>query len=44
MKIDDVFIQIRDKLQKEGVKLWLQPYYDESNGCCEKELKVSFLS
>ncbi|KAF5282197.1 hypothetical protein FQR65_LT02894 [Abscondita terminalis] len=27
LKNDNVIIQVRDKLQKDGVKLWLSPYY-----------------
>ncbi|KAF2899522.1 hypothetical protein ILUMI_06657 [Ignelater luminosus] len=27
LQIDNVFIQVRDKLQKDGVKLWQEPYY-----------------
>lgn len=41
MKIEDSFIQIRDKLQREGVKLWLPPYYNSSTGLNEEALTVS---
>lgn len=40
LKIEDVFIQIRGKLQLDGVKLWLLPYYDESVGVCDEEIMV----
>ncbi|XP_022906282.2 NEDD8 ultimate buster 1-like [Onthophagus taurus] len=39
LKIEDVFIQIRDKLQKESVKLWLLPYYDSQKGPSEDDLQ-----
>lgn len=27
LKVDNIIIQVRDKLQKDGIKLWLSPYY-----------------
>lgn len=36
---DNILIQIRDKLLKDGVKLWLEPYYSQ-NESCEQELRV----
>ncbi|KAJ8984421.1 hypothetical protein NQ317_012484 [Molorchus minor] len=33
----DILIQIRDKLRKDGIKLWLQPYYAES--VSDKDIK-----
>ncbi|KAK5643497.1 hypothetical protein RI129_007342 [Pyrocoelia pectoralis] len=27
LKVDNIIIQVRDKLRKDGVKLWLSPYY-----------------
>lgn len=38
---DDFLIQIRDKLRKDGVKLWLKPYYNEENGSSDEHIKVS---
>ncbi|KAL1505617.1 hypothetical protein ABEB36_005141 [Hypothenemus hampei] len=35
---EDYLIQIRDKLRKEGIKLWLTPYLIESNGVSEVEI------
>lgn len=40
LQIEDVFIQVKDKLQKEGVKLWLPPYYSESKGPSDDNIKV----
>lgn len=40
LQIEDVFIQVRDKLQKDGVKLWLPPYYNEATGASESDLQV----
>lgn len=40
MKTEDTFIQVRDKLQKEGIKLWLAPYYCTNVGSAENELHV----
>ncbi|XP_076255328.1 NEDD8 ultimate buster 1-like [Rhynchophorus ferrugineus] len=37
---DDFLIQIRDKLRKDGVKLWLKPYYNEENGSSEEHIKA----
>lgn len=39
LKIEDVFMQIRDKLNKDGIKLWLEPYYSEKSGSSESDLK-----
>lgn len=39
LHIDNVFIQVRDKLQKDGVKLWQEPYY-LSNGASVSDLQV----
>lgn len=36
---DDHLIQIRDKLRKDGIKLWLPPYFQESKSS-ESEIKV----
>ncbi|RZC43159.1 NEDD8 ultimate buster 1-like [Asbolus verrucosus] len=36
---EDVLMQIRDKLRKENVKLWLQPYYSDLTGPSYSDLK-----
>lgn len=43
LKTGDVLLQIRGALQVDGVKLWLPPYYDESEGKCDQELQVTIL-
>lgn len=40
LKVEDVIIQIRDKLHKDGVKLWLEPYFHETKGVSETDMKV----
>lgn len=40
---EDVVIQVKDKLQRDGVKLWLPPYHVENNGSSEDALKVGTL-
>ncbi|XP_037050774.1 NEDD8 ultimate buster 1-like [Bradysia coprophila] len=32
LKIENILMQVRSKLQEDGVKLWLSPYYEESIG------------
>lgn len=41
LQIEDVFIQVKDKLQKDCVKLWLPPYYFENKGPSEDAIKVN---
>lgn len=41
---EDLLIQIRDKLRKDGIKLWLSPYYTEIGGVSEVELSVSIFT
>lgn len=41
LQIEDVCMQVKDKLQKEGVKLWLPPYYVENKGRSEDVMQVS---
>lgn len=38
--IENVFIQVRAKLQENGVKLWLEPYYIDGIGPVDTELEV----
>lgn len=38
---EDCTIQIRDKLRKEGVKLWLPPYLKNSNESSEDDIMVN---
>ncbi|KAH8336725.1 NEDD8 ultimate buster 1 isoform X1 [Drosophila kikkawai] len=33
--IDNIFTQVRARLQSEGVKLWEEPYFSEDLGCIE---------
>lgn len=40
LRSEDVFIQIRDKLQKDGIKLWLPPYFEEKTGASNKDIEV----
>jgi hypothetical protein len=37
---EDVLMQIRDKLRKNNVKLWLQPYYSELKGPSHTDLQT----
>ncbi|KAL3266981.1 hypothetical protein HHI36_011129 [Cryptolaemus montrouzieri] len=39
LKKEDVLIQIREKLRSEQIKLWLDPYYTQTKGPQEEELK-----
>ncbi|KAJ8927192.1 hypothetical protein NQ314_020468 [Rhamnusium bicolor] len=36
---EDFLIQIRDKLRKDGVKLWLPPYLNDSKKCSVEDVK-----
>ncbi|XP_065159726.1 NEDD8 ultimate buster 1-like [Atheta coriaria] len=40
LRSEDVFIQIRDKLQKDGIKLWLPPYFEEKTGASNKDIEA----
>ena len=40
LKSEDILMQLRDKLTKDGVKLWLEPYYKELTGSSHEHLKV----
>ncbi|GJQ65640.1 hypothetical protein Trydic_g7730 [Trypoxylus dichotomus] len=44
METEDIFIQIRDKLHKDNIKLWLPPYYDSSVGSEVEEIKQLAIS
>ncbi|XP_044248911.1 NEDD8 ultimate buster 1 [Drosophila takahashii] len=37
--LDNIFIQVRARLQSEGVKLWEEPYYSEDLGSIEGALE-----
>lgn len=42
LKIDNVYIQVRDILQKDGIKLWQDPYYT-TTGPSYDELEVHLI-
>lgn len=44
LRIDNVLIQVRSKLQEDGVKLWLSPYYEEGIGSNDDEIEVGLYS
>ncbi|KAH8380854.1 hypothetical protein KR200_008434 [Drosophila serrata] len=37
--IDNIFTQVRARLQAEGVKLWEEPYFSEGLGCIEAAME-----
>lgn len=37
---EDCLIQIRDKLRKDGIKLWLPPYVTSSNNSSKDDIHV----
>lgn len=39
---ENYLIQIRDKLRKDGIKLWLSPYTEDSKRYSEVNIKVNF--
>ncbi|KRT81584.1 Ubiquitin [Oryctes borbonicus] len=39
IETEDIFIQIRDKLHKDTIKLWLPPYYNSVTGPEVEEIK-----
>lgn len=41
LSIDNCLIQVRSRLQEEGIKLWLEPYYVQGIGPNDTELEVS---
>lgn len=41
LSIENVLIQVRAKLQENGIKLWLSPYYSNDIGPIDSELEVS---
>lgn len=43
LRIENVLIQVRGKLNEEGIKLWLSPYYEEGIGSNDAELEVSII-
>lgn len=40
LSIENCLIQVRARLQEEGVKLWLAPYYVDGIGAVDAELEV----
>lgn len=40
LRVENILIQVRSKLQENGIKLWLEPYYTEGIGTIESELEV----
>lgn len=43
VSIESILIQVRAKLQENGIKLWLTPYYSNEVGPNDTELEVSLL-
>lgn len=43
LKIENILMQVRSKLQENGVKLWLTPYYEEGIGPIDDEIEVRLL-
>lgn len=39
-QIDNIFNQVRALLQRQGVKLWEEPYYSEGLGSIEASIEV----
>lgn len=39
---ENYLIQIRDKLRKDGIKLWLPPYMIDSSKIAEDHIKVTY--
>ncbi|XP_044749963.1 NEDD8 ultimate buster 1-like [Coccinella septempunctata] len=39
LKKEDVLMQVREKLRDDKIKLWLDPYYDQTKGPVNDELK-----
>lgn len=40
LSIDNCLIQVRSRLQEEGIKLWLEPYYVQGIGSVDSEMEV----
>lgn len=40
LRVENVLIQVRSKLQEGGIKLWLSPYYEEGIGSVDDEIEV----
>lgn len=38
---EDCLIQVRDKLRRDGIKLWLSPYYLQESGSSMADIQVS---
>lgn len=44
LRVENVLIQVRSKLQENGIKLWLSPYYEEGIGSVDDKIEVIFHS
>ena len=42
LRVENILIQVRSKLQEGNIKLWLPPYYIENVGQSDSDLEVSF--
>lgn len=40
-RVGDILTLVRQKLQADGVKLWLPPYHIDGLGTCDEEIAVS---
>lgn len=40
-QIDNIFNQVRARLQAQSIKLWEEPYYSEGVGSIEASIEVS---
>lgn len=40
LSIDNCLIQVRSCLQDQGIKLWVEPYYQQGIGPVDLELEV----
>lgn len=40
LKKEDELMQIRGKLREDKIKLWLEPYYIQTKGSVQEEIKV----
>lgn len=39
-RVGDILALVRQKLQADGIKLWLQPYHIDGLGICDEEIAV----
>lgn len=40
-QIENIFNQVRARLQSQGIKLWEEPYYSDGLGSIEASIDVS---